>query len=93
MSGIIKPGQVLPPQGPMMITAALGMSGAMIGCSAMCVNCFPKAMPAFFIWGGDSLCAECFVPLRKAVDKGEVVPPAHIVKRDPAEVWREEPQK
>ena len=60
--------------------------------SQLCVNCYPVQKYAIFTWGGHGLCAECFIPHRKAVDQmtGHNCVPG-INKRDYVKTWGEQP--
>lgn len=69
----------------------VGMSPALIGCSAFCANCWPKQEPAFLIYAGYSLCHKCVTEKRRSYD---VNGPDHnqaafLTQRDPKEVWGE----
>jgi hypothetical protein len=57
----------------------------------LCVNCYPKQQPAYFIWGGHSLCEKCFTPHRQEVDSNKNIHVPGIASRDFGPTWGHEP--
>ena len=82
---LFRPGAPLPIIGPQPVQVMV---------SSLCVNCFPKPKPAIFMWGGFSMCQECFVPRRKYIDENGthgVVP--FVDQRNYKETWGKDPEE
>lgn len=63
-------------QGPGWVIAQIGnklsaQPPALLVGTMMCVPCFPKQVPSFHIFNGDSICADCLAGARGLKKKAE----------------------
>jgi hypothetical protein len=76
----------------------IGRQQVQIMVSNLCVNCFPKPVPAVSIWYGLSLCEKCLTPRRKSCDMPHRDSVTYdtcpgILRRDYRETWGKSPEE